>query len=147
MGDIHAVSVVAYQGERFLLVKRGHAPSIGKYAFPGGKVEPGESSEQAARRELMEETNLSAGALTLLQSMILDGDNEKRYSLKIFQTDHAEGNLQAGDDASLAGWYSVQEMRALPVTESSLTVAAQVLIAAKSEKSLVEDTIPGTITE
>ncbi|MCA9448942.1 MAG: NUDIX hydrolase [Candidatus Omnitrophica bacterium] len=60
----HAVSVALTQGDRFLLVKRGRAPSLGEYAFPGGRVEAGETLEEAARRELLEETGYQARTLT-----------------------------------------------------------------------------------
>ena len=48
MADIHAVSIVVFQNGRFLLVRRGHPPAEGLYAFPGGRVEPGEAAETAA---------------------------------------------------------------------------------------------------
>ncbi|TJW46991.1 MAG: NUDIX domain-containing protein, partial [Mesorhizobium sp.] len=57
---IPAVSVAIIRGETVLLVKRARPPSQGFYAFPGGKVEAGETLEQAARRELLEETGLRA---------------------------------------------------------------------------------------
>jgi 8-oxo-dGTP pyrophosphatase MutT (NUDIX family) len=48
---------------RVLLVRRG---DNGKWAFPSGSMEPGESLEGTARRELLEETGLQAGTLTFL---------------------------------------------------------------------------------
>ncbi|WP_292224791.1 NUDIX domain-containing protein, partial [Mesorhizobium sp.] len=52
---IPAVSVAVVRDGTVLLVKRGRAPSQGLYAYPGGKVEPGETLPQAAARELREE--------------------------------------------------------------------------------------------
>jgi len=125
MADIHAVSIVALEGDRFLLVQRGQAPAAGSYAFPGGRVEPGESDEEAARRELQEETNLTAEALVAFEEMTIDGDNGKRYRLAIFLATRVCGNLQASDDAASAGWYSLEEMRTLPVTPGTLSVATR----------------------
>ena len=125
MADIHAVSIVALEGDRFLLVQRGQAPAAGSYAFPGGRVEPGESDEEAARRELQEETNLTAEALVAFEEMTIDGDNGRRYRLAIFLATGVCGNLQASDDAASAGWYSLEEMRTLPVTPGTLSVATR----------------------
>ena len=58
-----AVSVAIFHDGAFLLVRRGREPSKGLYAFPGGRVEPGESDEDAVRRELAEETGLTIAAL------------------------------------------------------------------------------------
>ncbi|RVD18864.1 NUDIX domain-containing protein, partial [Mesorhizobium sp. M4B.F.Ca.ET.017.02.2.1] len=57
---IPAVSVAIVRGDKVLLVKRARPPSQGLYAYPGGKVEPGETLSQAAARELEEETGLLA---------------------------------------------------------------------------------------
>ncbi len=48
-----------------LLVRRGHAPNLGAWSLPGGAQELGETAEQAARRELLEETALRVGPLLL----------------------------------------------------------------------------------
>ena len=57
-----AVSIVARFKNKYALVKRGKEPNKGIWSFPGGKIELGEPSLAAAKRELWEETGLSADA-------------------------------------------------------------------------------------
>lgn len=57
-------SVLLFRGDAVLLVRRGAAgAAAGLWSAPGGHVEPGETAEQAARRELTEETGLDSGRL------------------------------------------------------------------------------------
>lgn len=147
MGDIHAVSIVAFEKGRFLLVRRNRPPASGYYAFPGGRVEPGETDEDAALRELTEETNLSATGLTALDRMILHGDNGKRYRLAVFLAANVTGTLQASDDAAAAGWYTLEEMHALPVTGSTFAVAIKIFETTVMEMPLAVPHEPGTIDE
>jgi len=61
---IRAALVVLTDGGRMLVQRRPSSGLLpGLWEFPGGRVEPGESSEDAARRELREETGLSVGRL------------------------------------------------------------------------------------
>lgn len=127
---IAAVSVAAVSGDRVLLVRRGREPSKGLFAFPGGRVEPGESLEGAARRELLEETGLAAGTLTPIDVFRFDAPGAGRpavYELQVFVAAGTSGEARPGDDADLAGWYSAAEMADLPMTPSTHEVALRIL--------------------
>ncbi len=117
--EVKAVSVAARIDGRWLLVMRGHAPSKGKYAFPGGKAEAEEALEDAARRELREETGLEADKLTVLAQLNLPGEN-CIYALTVFSANALSGTLAAGDDAAAAGFYSLEEISALRLSPSTL---------------------------
>jgi len=121
-----AVSVALQRDERLLLVRRGRAPSLGYYAFPGGRVEAGETLEEAARRELAEETGLSVGALSPLVRVSVEGD-EVDYDLQVFFGRHVGGEPVAADDADEATFFNLGEMEALPILESVLNVGRGLL--------------------
>lgn len=124
---IPAVSVALRRGDTLLLVRRGRPPSQGLYAFPGGRVEAGESDEEAARRELLEETGLAAKLLRPLVTLDLDGDAARVYRLTVFGGDYDGGEAVAGDDAESLGWYALETMNSIDVTPSVLAVARDIL--------------------
>ncbi|MFC7712302.1 NUDIX hydrolase [Micromonospora lupini] len=67
--DVALVLLVDPSGAVLMQHRDAHAPvSPNQWSLPGGHVEPGESPEQAARRELLEETGLTAGELHPLWS-------------------------------------------------------------------------------
>jgi ADP-ribose pyrophosphatase YjhB (NUDIX family) len=55
-------AVVHDAAGRLLLIRRGHAPHQGLWSLPGGRVEPGESTDVAVEREVHEETGLRVRA-------------------------------------------------------------------------------------
>ena len=125
---IEAVSVALLRGERVLLVRRGRAPAMGLFAFPGGRVEAGETLEDAVRRELREETGLEAEAIAPVVTLDIDPEGSgPAFKLNVFRASYAGGEPQAGDDADMAGFHSLEEMTRLPVIPSVLEVARQLL--------------------
>lgn len=134
---VAAVSVALVREGRVLLVRRGREPSRGVYAFPGGRVEPEETLEQAARRELMEETSLAAGPLAPYRTVHIEAAasvGAPAFELTVFAGDSAQGVLHAGDDADQAGWFSADEMDAMPVIDSVAEIARE-LLALESRNS------------
>jgi 8-oxo-dGTP pyrophosphatase MutT (NUDIX family) len=68
------VSVVALTASRELLLVRQYRPVVGRETLelPSGHVDPGERPEDAARRELLEETGFEAAALETLGTLVPD---------------------------------------------------------------------------
>jgi 8-oxo-dGTP diphosphatase len=95
-----------------LLIEHGKEPFQGKWALPGGHVNDDESTIDGARRELQEETGLSAQNLRFLG--LADKPNRDprgRYVSAVYRDvlpigDHGDG-LRAGDDARNAQWFDI----------------------------------------
>jgi len=103
------IGVVLLRGESVLLIKRGRPPAAGEWSLPGGAQELGETAEEAARRELLEETGLTAGALTLIahvDSIHRDeaGRVQYHYTILDFCGDYAGGEALAGGDVTDVAW-------------------------------------------
>jgi 8-oxo-dGTP diphosphatase len=99
-----------------LLVRRGVPPFEGQYAIPGGFILEGESLEQAAKRELQEETGVHDVFLEQLYSF---GDPARDPRGRIITVAYyalissERNSLAAGSDASEACWFPMSELPAL----------------------------------
>ncbi len=92
-----------------LLVKRRNPPFEGRWAIPGGFVHPEESLEDAAARELFEETAVSGVHIEQLYTFgALDRDPRGRtITVAYYALVPTPLAVQAGTDASDAQWWSV----------------------------------------
>ena len=126
------VSIAVRRGGRVLLAKRGKAPMAGRWAFPGGAVELGETLEDAARRELCEETGLTAQNLVFLGfadriSRDEEGSVSHHYVLARFLCAAFEGTPTAGDDAAELRWATLKEATQLETVPQLLELIGDVL--------------------
>jgi ADP-ribose pyrophosphatase YjhB (NUDIX family) len=101
---------------RLLLIKRGHEPDAGLWSLPGGRVEPGETDEQAVVREVSEETGLSVVCDRLVGSVMRPGLDGAVVDIRDYSVTVTGGELAAGDDAADARWVSPADLARLPVT-------------------------------
>ena len=96
-----------------LLIKRKNDPYVGQWAIPGGFIEMDEELEDAAARELTEETGLKGIILEQMRTFGTVGrDPRGRQITVVFMglTDDKNANLQAGDDASEAKWFDIDNL-------------------------------------
>lgn len=127
-GPARAVSAAILHEGRFLLVRRGRPPALGLYAFPGGRVEPGETLEQAVRREVIEETGALVEDVRHLVDLEIEAETaagEIEFILSVHAARFTGGTISAGDDADAVAWFSVTDMAALPLAGSVLDIARQ----------------------
>jgi ADP-ribose pyrophosphatase YjhB (NUDIX family) len=109
---VPASTAVLFDDEgQILLVLRNREPGAGEWALPGGFVENGESPEDAAKRELEEETGLVANSPALIDVIYQESDFYKTCLLIIgYRFESYEGELTAGDDADDARFFPVDEL-------------------------------------
>ena len=115
------VATAVWRDDTVLLVKRAVAPNAGTWAMPGGLVELGERLEEAARREVLEETTVRPGPLRFMrfhEIILRDGDGgvERHFVLAFFAARWADGEARAGDDAADARWCDEAALETLPLT-------------------------------
>ena len=106
---IVGIGIVVLKGDCVLLVRRGKQPNIGSWTLPGGAQDLGETCEQAARRELLEETGLTVGPLHLaanVDSIRHDdaGRIQYHYTIIDFACRWESGDPVAGTDVTEAVW-------------------------------------------
>ena len=95
---------------KLLLIKRSGHPCLGSWALPGGFVEPDETTEQAAMRELKEETNVENIYLEQLYTFSDPERDPRTWVMScsyLALIDSSKVNVTAGDDAASALWFSV----------------------------------------
>ena len=114
---IVAVLAVVLRGERALIVERANPPNKGRWGFPGGVLELGETIAEGAMRELREETGILAeptGILTVLDAIDRDEEGRVRYhyALVAVPAIWQAGEGVAGDDAAAVAWLSREEILA-----------------------------------
>lgn len=112
---IVGVLAVVLRGERVLVVRRANPPMSGRWGFPGGVLELGETVAQGAMRELLEETGVKAeavGPLTVIDTIDRDPEGRVRYHYTLVAVigSWRSGEGVPSDDADEVAWLTRAEI-------------------------------------
>lgn len=112
-----AVIVLDTQG-RILLGRRDKpgCPAHGQWVLPGGGIRPFESIEQAARREVAEETGLALGAICARGHYELFNHQRQHRIVFVGEAHASSGELRAGDDMAEVRYFSPEEAAKLELS-------------------------------
>lgn len=106
-------AIITDDSGRLLLIRRRNEPGAGLWSVPGGRIEPGETDEQALVREVLEETSLAVTCGPLLGAVERPGLAGDVVDIRDYVAFVTGGELAAGDDAADARWVTPAEAAAL----------------------------------
>jgi 8-oxo-dGTP pyrophosphatase MutT (NUDIX family) len=115
-----AAGVYAMRGDQILMLERARGMMIGFWSVPGGIVDPGETPQEAAARELCEEAGLTpTGALWLVTAVPLKGYGMDLLSLR-YACQCDAGDVRLSHEHSGWSWVDPARYRATHVGDAAV---------------------------
>lgn len=136
------VDAVLLKGRDVMLIRRARAPFAGSWALPGGFVDVGERVEDAARRELLEETGLRGDIVDLLGVWSDPSRDPRGHSVSVVFVCKIGGIIQidAGDDAAEARWFPLDALPPVAFDHADILAAARRWVDAPGNYDKLGDT-------
>lgn len=105
-----AADIIVAVGDKVVLIRRLNYPP--GWAIPGGFIEYGEKAEDAAVREIREETGMEVANLRLFQVRSDPKRDPRFHTITVVYTADGSGTPRPGDDAKEAGLFGPDELPA-----------------------------------
>ena len=123
---------------KLLLIRRAYSPHKGKWALPGGFVNIDEGLDEAASRELQEETGVSS---VYLEQLYTFGKPKRDPRERVITVAYyalipsVKMQLQAATDAEAVGWFGMNELPKLAFDHANIVSMAHKRLVAKLDYS------------
>jgi len=123
-------AIVTGENKKILMVRQQVGYWAGKWIFPGGKLEMGETLEAAARREVLEETGCSFETVRQIGAYVSYDPRtsfEKQVVLVYYLGQYTGGCLVVGEGVTESGWFSPGEIEAMAAKSEVPAILLKVL--------------------
>ncbi len=115
MNPVPVVSCLVRNSKgNLLLIKRGIEPEKGKWALPGGFQEVNETSEEAGRRELFEETGVKGEVVRLVGVHVQPSKTYGQVLMVGYEYKALNKTLKVGDDAADTKYFPKNKLPKIP---------------------------------
>ena len=110
---IEVVGAIIKDGDKYLIGQRpAHKSQGGLWEFMGGKIEPGETPEEALKRECLEELALEIENERIIDSVVHEYP-EKTIRLTLIECNPKKGSVPEALEHQVVRWVSLEEMNKL----------------------------------
>lgn len=134
---------------RVLLIRRAREPFAGRWALPGGFLDMHEELEEAARRELREETGVEVGPVVEVGAFGAIGRDPRGRTLSVAFLAVHTGELppaEGGDDAAEARWHALRRLPPLAFDHAEIVRRARDELAVRARDDRVVELMPARFT-
>lgn len=131
MKTIRVVAAVIRNNNRIFATARGYGEQKGGWEFPGGKIEAGETPQQALRREMLEELDTEIEVGELIDTIEYDYPTF-HLSMDCFWCTIVNGSLTL-KEAESAKWLSKEELYSVPWLPADITLIDKIEKAIESD--------------
>lgn len=118
-----AASAAIFRHGSLLVVRRAREPGAGRWSLPGGRVEWGETLEEAVTREVAEETGIRISILQLAGTReVLPADKRGHFVVLSYAAQWQSGEVVLNDEHDAFRWVGPDALDGLETTEGLLPI-------------------------